>query len=33
MPPVVIQDIEINEKHGIIRVGTFGRGIWECRIP
>jgi photosystem II stability/assembly factor-like uncharacterized protein len=33
LPAVVINDIEILEGAGLIRVGTWGRGVWEAPIP
>ena len=33
LPAVVINDIEILEGAGLIRVGTWGRGAWEAAIP
>lgn len=33
LPAAAINDIEILEGAGLIRVGTWGRGIWEAAIP
>ena len=29
LPNVIVNDLEINESTGVIRAGTYGRGIWE----
>ena len=29
LPNVIVNDLEINESAGVIRAGTFGRGVWE----
>jgi len=29
LPNVIVNDLEINENSGIIRAGTYGRGVWE----
>ena len=29
LPNVIVNDLEINETAGIIRAGTYGRGVWE----
>jgi photosystem II stability/assembly factor-like uncharacterized protein len=31
LPNVIISDIEINEANNLIRVSTFGRGVWESQ--
>ncbi len=33
LPAVVINDLEVLEGAGLIRVGTWGRGVWEAPIP
>jgi photosystem II stability/assembly factor-like uncharacterized protein len=33
LPAVVINDLEVLEGAGLIRVGTWGRGAWEAPIP
>ena len=29
LPNVIVNDLEINESAGLIRAGTYGRGVWE----
>lgn len=29
LPNVIVNDLEINEASGMIRAGTYGRGVWE----
>lgn len=29
LPNVIVNDLELNEASGIIRAGTYGRGVWE----
>lgn len=29
LPNVIVNDLEINQSAGVIRAGTYGRGIWE----
>lgn len=38
LPNVMVTDLEINENAGMLRAGTYGRGIWEtelndCNLP
>ncbi len=32
LPNVIVRDIEINPTHDVIRVGTYGRGVWESNL-
>jgi len=29
LPNVIVNDIEINEANNLVRIGTYGRGVWE----
>ena len=33
LPPASVSDIEFNYKKSELRAGTFGRGIWESKLP
>ncbi len=33
LPPVVVNELEINYKTGKLFAGTFGRGLWEYQLP
>lgn len=32
LPNVIVNDIEINESSNIVRIGTYGRGVWESAV-
>ncbi|MFK7757697.1 MAG: glycosyl hydrolase [Flavobacteriales bacterium] len=32
LPNVIVTDLEINEANGIIRSGTYGRGVWQANL-
>ncbi len=32
LPNVIVNDLEINEVNGIVRAGTYGRGVWESGV-
>jgi len=32
LPNVIVNDIEINESADLIRIGTYGRGVWESTV-
>ena len=32
LPNVIVNDIEINEANDLIRIGTYGRGVWESGV-
>ncbi len=33
LPWTIVSDLEINYRSGVIRAATYGRGIWESRLP
>ncbi len=32
LPNVIVRDLELNEVNGVIRAGTYGRGVWESGV-
>ena len=32
LPNVIVNDLEINEAAGVVRAGTYGRGVWESGV-